>query len=224
MHRRTRTRTTLLLSAGLLAAAPLLTACGSDAHPGAAALVGGERIEVSTLQGQVRDVRAAQAKTPQGAQLVSNTGQLGRAKLHGIIFAKVVERAAQDAGLTVTRKEIQDARAAAAGYEGGEDKVAAKLLGQGYAPDQIDQALRQEILLGKLAAANQADLASPQGQQKVTEVLAKASKALKIDVNPRFGAWNDDQIGLAAYRTPWITQKTKSTDAEAGGQPEQQMQ
>lgn len=215
MHRRTRTRTKLLLSAGLLVAVPLLTACGSDAHPGAAALVGGERIEVSSLQNQVKDVRAAQAKTPQAAQLISNTGQLGRAKLHGMIFARVVERAAADAGLTASRKEIQDARAAAVGYEGGEDKVAAKLLGQGFAPDQIDQALRQEILLSKLAAANRADLASPEGQQKVTAVLVKASKALHIDVNPRFGAWNDEQIGLAAKRTPWITQRTKSAEAEA---------
>jgi hypothetical protein len=215
LHRRTRTRSTLLLSAGLLVAAPLLTACGSDAHPGAAALVGGERIEVSSLQNQVKDVRAAQAKTPQAAQLISNTGQLGRAKLHGMIFARVVERAASDAGLTVSRKEIQDARAAAVRYEEGEDKVEAKLLGQGFAPDQIDQALRQEILLSKLAAANQSDLASPEGQRKVTAVLVKASKALHINVNPRFGAWNDEQIGLAAKRTPWITQKTKSAEAAA---------
>ncbi|MFD3511780.1 SurA N-terminal domain-containing protein [Streptomyces sp. NPDC058657] len=219
MHRRTRTRTTLLLSAGLLVAAPLLTACGNDAHPGAAALVDGERIEVSSLQGQVRDVRDAQAKTPQAAQLISNTGQLGRAKLHSMIFARVVERAAADAGLTASRKEIQDARAAAAGFEGGDDKVAAKLLGQGYAPDQIEQALRQEILLTKLAAANQADLASPEGQQKVTAVLVKASKALKINVNPRYGSWNNEQIGLAAYRTPWITQRTKSVEAEEAREP-----
>jgi hypothetical protein len=215
LHRRTRTRTTLLLSAGLLAAAPLLTACGSDSHPGAAALVNGERIEVSSLQSQVEDVRDAQAKGPQATQAISGTGQMGRAKLHSMIFGRVVERAAQDAGITVSRKEIQEARAAAVAQAQGEEQLKGMLLQRGVAPDQIEQAVRQEILLNKIAAASGADLADPAGQQKVTGVLAEASKALKINVNPRYGSWDDARIGLTEHRTPWITQKTKDSEAQA---------
>ncbi|MBB6435401.1 SurA N-terminal domain-containing protein [Streptomyces candidus] len=223
MHRRTRTRTSLLLSAGLLAAAPLLTACGGEAHPGAAALVDGDRIEVSSLQGQVRDVRNAQAKSPQGDQAISGTGQMGRAKLHSMIFGRVVERAAADAGVTASRKEIQQARDAAVGQAQGADKLEAMLLQRGIAPDQIEQAVRQEILLNKIAVANGANLADPAGQQKVTQILAEASKSLKIDVNPRYGDWDDAKIGLVEHRAPWINQKTKDSEAQAaqdaGAQP-----
>ena len=58
MHR--RRRTALLLTAAIAAAAPLLTACGSDSHPGAAAVVGGQRITVAQLENRVNEVRTAQ--------------------------------------------------------------------------------------------------------------------------------------------------------------------
>lgn len=58
MHR--RRRTSLALMAATLVAAPLLTACGADARPGAAAVVGGERITVAQLEAQVGQVRDAQ--------------------------------------------------------------------------------------------------------------------------------------------------------------------
>lgn len=77
MHR--RRRTALLLSAAI-AAAPLLTACGSDAHPGAAAVVGGQRITVAQLENRVGEVRAAQREAvpddAQYAQVIAKSGTL----------------------------------------------------------------------------------------------------------------------------------------------------
>ncbi|UUN27304.1 SurA N-terminal domain-containing protein [Streptomyces sp. FIT100] len=217
MHR--RRRTALAVSAALVAAAPLLAACGNEAHPGAAAVVGGDRIEVAALQSEVKDVRAAQEASPQSAQLIQNTGQLSRAKLHGMILDRVLEQAAQDAGVTVSRKEVQDARAAAAQQSGSEEQLAAMLLQQrGVAPGQIDVAVREEVLLTKLAQALGADLTTPQGQQKVGAALSAASKALDIDVNPRYGSWDDTKIQLGDYKAPWITQVTKEPEAiQAGG-------
>ncbi|MEV0964646.1 MULTISPECIES: SurA N-terminal domain-containing protein [unclassified Streptomyces] len=207
MHR--RRRTALALSAALVSAVPLLAACGDEARPGAAAVVGGDRIEVSALQAEVRDVRAAQEASPEGAQLIKNTGQLNRAKLHGMIFDRILEHAAADNGVTASRKQVQDARAAAARQSGGEEQLAAMLLQQrGVAPDQIDQAVREEVLLTGLARALGADLGTPEGQQKVGAALTAASKQLAIDVNPRYGTWDDAKIQLGDYEAPWITQVT----------------
>ncbi|MER6999284.1 SurA N-terminal domain-containing protein [Streptomyces sp. NPDC000410] len=216
MHR--RRRTALALSAALVAAAPLLTACGNDAHPGAAAVVGGDRIEIATLQSQVRDVRAAQRESPQSTQLIENTGLLSRAKLHGLILDRVLAHAADDAGVTVSRREIQDARAAAVRQSGGEEQLAAMLLQQrGVSPGQIDEAVREEVLLTKLAKALDADLGTPQGQQKVGAALTTASKDLDIDVNPRYGTWDDQKIQLGDYKAPWITQVSKDPEAVQAG-------
>ncbi|WP_405687274.1 SurA N-terminal domain-containing protein [Streptomyces sp. NBC_00057] len=208
MHR--RRRTALTVSAALLAGAPLLTACGGQAHPGAAALVGGDRIEVSTLQGQVAAVREAQRDSKDASQLIDKSGQLSRAKLHGMIFDRVLDRAAQDAGVTVSRNEIQQMRKAAAAQSGGETQLRTAMLQQSWvAPDQIDAVLREQVQLTKLAQALGADLQQPEGQKAVGDALSKASKALKVDVNPRYGAWDDKQTQLANYKAPWITQVTK---------------
>ncbi|PWS44405.1 hypothetical protein DKT74_11700 [Streptomyces sp. ZEA17I] len=217
MHR--RRRTALAVSAAVLLAAPLLAACGNEAHPGAAAVVGGERIEVSAVQAQAADVRAAQESSPEAAQLVNKSGQLNRAKLHGLIFGRILDKAAEDAGVTVTRKEIQEARTASRAQAGGEEQLRAMMLQQRWvAPEQIDNDMRQEVLLPKLAKALGADLGTPAGQQVVGEALTKASKALDIDVNPRFGAWDDQKMQLGNYQAPWITQVTEFApqDPQAG--------
>ncbi len=215
MHR--RRRTALSVSAALLVAAPFLSACGNEAHPGAAAVVGGGRIEVAALQTQVKDVRQAQQRSPQSAQLIGSTGQLGRAKLYDLIVDKIVQRAADDAGATVSRKEVQRARGEAVEQAGGEEQLAAMYLQQrGVAPDQIDEALRRDVLVGKLAAKIGATN-TPEGQQKVNDAFVAASKALDIDVNPRYGTWDDEKMQLGDYKTPWITQVTKEAAAPEAG-------
>ncbi|MFD5032412.1 SurA N-terminal domain-containing protein [Streptomyces sp. NPDC058220] len=210
MHR--RRRTALSISVALLAAAPLLTACGNDAHPGAAAVVGGERIEVSALQAEVREVRDAQDASPEAAQLIKNTGQLSQAKLNSMIFDRILDRAAADAGVKISRKEIQGTRQQAAAQSGGEKQFAAMLLQQGALSEgQIDAAIRREVLLTKLAQAIGANTTTPQGQQTVLAELTKTSEKLGIDVNPRYGSWDVKQVQLGAAKTPWITQVTRQT-------------
>ncbi|MYZ35753.1 MULTISPECIES: SurA N-terminal domain-containing protein [unclassified Streptomyces] len=214
MHR--RRRTALSVSVALLAAAPLLTACGNDAHPGAAAVVGGHRIEVSTIQAQVRDVRDAQEAAPDGAQLVKNTGQLSQAKLNSLIFDRILQQAADEAGVKISRKEIQTTRQQAAAQSGGEQQFAAMLLQQGaLSAGQIDAAIRREVLLNKLAQALGANTMTPEGQQVVLADLTKTSEKLGIDVNPRYGSWDYKQVRLGESKLPWITQVTRQA-------PEQQ--
>ncbi|MFJ9032695.1 SurA N-terminal domain-containing protein [Streptomyces sp. NPDC102274] len=214
MHR--RRRTALSVSVALLAAAPLLTACGNEAHPGAAAVVGGQRIEVSALQAQVQDVRDAQRGAPESEQLIENTGQLSQAKLNSMIFDRVLEKAAGNTGVTISRKEIQTTRQQAAAQSGGEKQFAAMLLQQGaLSADQIEAAIRREVLLTKLAVALGANTTTPQGQQTVLAELTKTSEQLGIDVNPRYGSWDNKQVRLGDAKTPWITQLTSEA-------PEQQ--
>ncbi|WSA77239.1 SurA N-terminal domain-containing protein [Streptomyces sp. NBC_01799] len=214
MHR--RRRTALVVSAATLVAAPLLSACGNQAHPGAAAVVGGDRIEVSTVQAQVAEVRTAQRESDQSVQLINKSGQLGRAKLHGLIFDRILDKAAADANVTISRKEIQEMRQSAATQSGGEAQLRTTMLQQSWvAPDQIEAVLREQVQLTKLAQALGADLQQPAGQKAVGDALTAASKSLHIDVNPRFGTWDDKQTQLANYKAPWITQVTKPAQQEA---------
>ncbi|MFI1657730.1 SurA N-terminal domain-containing protein [Streptomyces sp. NPDC020472] len=213
MHR----RTALTVSAALLAAAPLLTACGSDAHPGAAAVVGGQRIEVAGLQAQVEDVRDAQAASPQSAQLVAATGDLSRRKLNVMIFDRVVDEVARDNGVTAGRAELQQARDSFVRQAGGEEQLKSVLLQeQGVAPDQIDAFVRRNVLMNKIAQ-KLGVTESPEGQKKLTDVFSAASKKLGIEVNPRYGRWDDAQVRLSDTTAPWLRQISQDPAAVPSG-------
>ncbi|WP_043264660.1 SurA N-terminal domain-containing protein [Streptomyces sp. CT34] len=201
---RRRTALSVSAAAALLAATPLLAACGTDAHPGAAAIVDGKRITVAQLQSRVKDIRAAQAKSPQGEQLVTNTGRLSLATLNGMIFDEVLARAAKDAGVTVTRAEIQRWRTTAEQHSGGAERLKLMWLQQGIAPDEIDAMVRNQLLMDGLARHLGADRNLPQGQQKLAQVLSTTSRAMGVDVNPRFGKWDDQQVILGETKDPWI--------------------
>lgn len=210
---RRRTALSVSATAALLAVAPLLAACGSDAHPGAAAIVDGKRITVSQLQAKVKDVRAAQAESPQGGQMIMNTGRLSLATLNGMIFDEVLARGAKDAGVTVTRRDVQRWRAEAEKQAGGAERLKAMWLQQGVAPDEIDSTVRNQLLLDGVARHLGADRGKPQGQQKLAQALAKTSRSMGIDVNPRFGKWDDHQVILGETKEAWITREPAKQQA-----------
>ncbi|MFC9232810.1 SurA N-terminal domain-containing protein [Streptomyces decoyicus] len=210
---RRRTALSVSATAALLAAAPLLAACGSDAHPGAAAIVDGKRITVSQLQAKVKDVRAAQAESPQGGQMIMNTGRLSLATLNGMIFDEVLARGAKDAGVTVTRRDVQRWRAEAEKQAGGAERLEAMWLQQGVAPNEIDSTVRNQLLLDGVARHLGADRGKPQGQQKLAQALAKTSRSMGIDVNPRFGKWDDHQVILGETKEAWITREPAKQQA-----------
>ncbi|UNO41602.1 SurA N-terminal domain-containing protein [Streptomyces sp. MST-110588] len=208
-----RRRTALsVTAAALLAASPLLTGCGTDAHPGAAAVVDGQRITVGQLQARVKDVRDAQDKAPQGAQLVENSGRLGLSTLNSMIFERILERGAKDAGVKVTERDVQQWRTAAEQRAGGADRLKAMWLQQAVPPGRIDAVVRNQLLLDGLAQRIGADRSQPQGQQQLGESLAKTSRDMGIDVNPRYGKWDDRQVILAETKDPWISKA--STDRQ----------
>ncbi|MFD8808451.1 SurA N-terminal domain-containing protein [Streptomyces sp. NPDC059597] len=203
MHR--RRRSALVLSAAIVAAGPLLTACGSDAHPGAAAVVGGQRITVAQLESRVNEVRAAQrAASPdetQYQQVLASTGSLTRDTLHTMVLDQVLARAARDAGVGVSRREVQKLRSDLQKQAGGAKGLeAAWLQKYGIAPERLDDNLRLQIEAQKLAAKLGTDTTQP----AFWKALSQASKKLHIDLNPRYGTWDATKSSRVDARTPWV--------------------
>ncbi|MER5929671.1 SurA N-terminal domain-containing protein [Streptomyces sp. NPDC002054] len=206
MHR----RTALSVSAALLLAAPLLSACSGEARPGTAAVVGGERITTSALQAQVKDVRDAQQRSANATQLVANSTQLERVKLSKMIQLRVLEKAAATAGITVSTKETEEVQKSRLAQTGGQEKMDEIMLAQRVplAPGQVEDEVRFQLLFAKLS--------DRYGEDKVLEPLAKAAEQLRIEVNPRYGAWDTRQITVGDQKIPWISQKTRPEQPPAG--------
>ncbi|MGW1893180.1 SurA N-terminal domain-containing protein [Streptomyces sp. NPDC002004] len=200
---------TVSAAAVLLAAAPLLTACGGAAHPGAAAVVGGQRITVAQLEGRVDEIRNAQRSAApddqQYAQAIAKSGGLTRTTLQTLVLDRVLHRAAGDAGVTTTPKELQEFRA---GYErqaGGAKALEATWLQQyNVAPGRLDESLRSELEARKLAQRLGADMNTTAGSAVFWKALAQASKKLHVDLNPRYGAWDDEKSRPKDAKTPWL--------------------
>jgi outer membrane murein-binding lipoprotein Lpp len=206
LHR--RRRTALLLSAAIVAA-PLLTACGNDTHPGAAAVVGGQRISVAQLESRVNEVRTAQRAAvkddAQYAQAIAQTGTLTRDTLHGMVLDQVLHRAAEDAGVTVSRREVQQMRAGLEQQAGGAQGLETAWLQQyGIPPQRLDENLRLQLEAQKLAA----ELGTNTNQAPFWNALSKASKALGVDLNPRYGSWDAQKVARVDAKTPWVREIT----------------
>lgn len=202
MHR--RRRTAFLLTAAI-AAAPLLTACGNDAHPGAAAVIGGERITVSQLENRVDEVRAAQrAAVPDEAQYqqaIARTGSLTRDTLHGMVLDRVLEHAAGDAGVRVTDREIQQMRSDLEEQAGGAQALEDAWLQQyGIPPQRLEENLRLQLQAQKLAQQLGTDTSRPDFWQ----ALSEAGKELDIDLNPRYGEWDVEKSSRVDAKVPWV--------------------
>jgi outer membrane murein-binding lipoprotein Lpp len=218
LHR--RRRTALVLSAAIVAAAPLLTGCGGDAHPGAAAVVGDSRITVAELQGRVDEVRSAQRAASkddaQYAQVVASTGTLTRDTLHGLVLDRVLDRAARNAGVKVTRKDTQEMRAALEQQAGGPKALeTAWLSNYGVAPKRLDDSLRTEIEARKLAGELGIDMNTTAGKAAFWKAMSAASKELHVDLNPRYGTWDVQKSSRVDARTPWV----REVSAPASPQP-----
>ncbi|MEV4437933.1 SurA N-terminal domain-containing protein [Streptomyces sp. NPDC049577] len=195
-----RRRTALSVSAAaLLAAAPVLTACGQTPHPGAAAVVGKERITVSELQSQVKDVREAQ-RAAQGEQLAANSARLSQDTLVRLIQYRIIEQAGADSGVSVTRRELQEQRARVERANGGAAAVTGRFLALGIAPDQIDRALSVDLVRAKLD--------NKLGAARTNELLMRTSDALRVDVNPRYGTWDAKRGTATPAREPWLRAAT----------------
>jgi regulator of replication initiation timing len=203
LHR--RRRTALVLTAAIAAAAPLLTACGNEAHPGAAAVVGGQRITVSQLEDRVGEVRAAQRAAVQSdaqyQQVIAGTGTLTRDTLQTMILDRVLHRAAEDAGVTVTRREIQEMRSGLEEQAGGAKQLETTWLQQyGIPPQRLEENLRLQLEAQKLAEKLGTDTNRPE----FWKALSEASKDLNVDLNPRYGTWDVQKSSRADAKTPWV--------------------
>ncbi|WP_431680107.1 SurA N-terminal domain-containing protein [Kitasatospora sp. KL5] len=195
-------------AAGVLLAAAVLSACGgAPVHQGAAAVVGGERIPIAEVQAKVTALRdATAAAAPENAR--PEQAGLVRRTVAELVLDRVIARALADRGLSVSEGEIAEARQADAKMLGGDAALERQLLlRQGVAAADVPVFYRQQIGIRKIAAAAGQDPRTEQGDAVVRKALAEAGTALGVEVNPRYGRWDPEQIALVDATTDWLPRR-----------------
>lgn len=205
---RARFRTAGVSGVAALGAGAMLAAC-SPIQMGAAAIVGDQRITQSTLNTQVANLETAVSKYPPGV-IQLPPAQMSQAVLGWLVRFKIEDRAASNAGITVTAAQAQqgiaaiEAQAQQYASQSGLPTPGAVLLSSGVTPQMINDLGRYQAQEFELAKkANGGRMPSTQAETTaVTATLSKgnclAAKSLNIQVNPKFGRLDYSQYTVVA--------------------------
>ncbi len=186
---------------GLLAAAlaiPVLALTGCNPkEPGAAALVGNTRITEAELASAVEAVLRAQDRPVDAADSELTVTTLSR-----MVIVELVEQASAEAGIAITRGEIDSALADYVAQAGGQQEVEQIFIDQGIAPSQIESIVVLNLraqALGRVLLPN----ADPQAQgAELARNLGQFSIEQGTTVSPRYGTWNPVALQVGPLESP----------------------
>jgi hypothetical protein len=197
-----RGRRAAVLAAGLGACA-LLAAC-SPVQAGAAAIVGDQRITVSSLDTQVSNLQTA-AK-PYGTSLQITTAEMPAAVLSWMIRFQVMDEVAAANGIDVTDSQAQ------AGYnslssvasQNGFTGTGELLIANGVPPQMFGQVGRweaqQDAFARKQNGGKEPTTTAEQNAftTAINKAQCEAGKSLNIKVSPQFGRVDYTQFSVVA--------------------------
>jgi hypothetical protein len=172
-----------------------LTGCNAD-QVGAAAIIGGRPISVEELQAATQDYLELVPNAPQG--------EAQARILDSMIRSEVIAAAARAGGVSASAGEAAAVRDRAIAEFGSRTRLVRTLAqgenGQVIPPGHIDRLARdivlQDKLLQKLARGRDAN--SPEVGDEARKAFAAAARSLDIEISPRYGTWNADQLALSA--------------------------
>lgn len=181
---------TLVGAAAIMAA--VLSGCGS-ASPGAAAVVGADRISEGELTERVEQVLRAQGRPVDSASEALVVTTLDR-----LITTSLVEQLAEESGVEVTQGELDATLANYAEATGGQEAFEELLIQQDLAPESIEDLFRVNILAQKLGVELD-PTGSPETQSSaVLAAVAQFSEEIGTSVSPRYGTWDGASLTVGA--------------------------
>ncbi|MFC9976896.1 hypothetical protein ACFVH6_38950 [Spirillospora sp. NPDC127200] len=198
------------------AAAAALTACGGAAEPGAAAIIGDDRISVSSLNTAVTDwekefradpvanqMRDSASDPEQGDQSESDV----RNALAALVNFRIAAEAAKGAGVTVTGGQTDQVMSVLNQQGGASSHTLASGLPKRYTQDFARYLATRELILRRLGAGaatpagQQADAqATAQIRERWNTLLVRTSERMKIKINPRYGSFDPKQVEIAPVK------------------------
>jgi hypothetical protein len=195
-------RTSIKVTAGILAVLGGLTACGT-VRMGQAAITGDQGISTATLTNEVNNLEAAYRASNGAVQLQFPLSQAPRQVLSWLVRFRIREQMAVRNGVTVTRADSQRARAAIeAQAQQSHVSLANLAVANGLPPDLLLELGRyQAIQAALLRKLDGGTLPTQQSalqalSQQLNAIQCHAAKSLAIKVNPQFGRLDYGQLSI----------------------------
>jgi hypothetical protein len=203
-------RTQVFVATGAAVLATLALSACNPAQAGSAAVISDERITVSSLQDTTEDLLSAG-----GSDQPKGTAQ--RDTLVRMIRSRVYAEAAAAEGVTVTDRDVQVRKADLAAQVGGADQLQKELVTQfNIAPSYEDQFLRDIVTaekLGEKLVPGDPSVVQQQRNDELNKLLIETGKGMDIEVNPRFGTWNEDNLQIKGQTSGGLSQTVQELQA-----------
>ena len=195
-------RTSITVTAGMLAGLAVLTACG-PVRMGQAAITSDQGISTSTLTNEVSNLKAAYNASHGSIQLQFPLSQAPQQVLSWLVRFRIREQMAIRNGITVTPAESQRASAAIAAQARQSNVTLSQLaVANGLPPDllpelgryqAIESALVRKLDGGRLPTSQTGLNAL---SQQLNTIQCRAASSLAIKVNPQFGRMDYSQLSV----------------------------
>ena len=178
-----------ILTALALISALTLTACG---QVDTAASFGDTKITQAQAQSIVDEILAEREKTDTSQMQLETGNALNRSQLRFSIITSVFDEIAKELKIKVSSTEIENTRTGILEQIGGEEQLQMNLVAAQIAPSNFERYMRATVLSNKLAGAlSMAGVAEADVQTKISELVQKKAKQMKVTVNPRYGVWDE---------------------------------
>lgn len=166
-----------------------LTGCGKV---DTAASIGEITITQAQAQSKIDELLVERAKIDTGETQLTTGNALNRSQLRFTIITIVFDEIAKELKLTVSATELERTRTGIYEQIGGEAELSKSLVAAQIAPSNFERYLRTTIISNKLQGAlAMSGVAEADIQAKISELLQKKAKQMKVTVNPRYGVWDD---------------------------------
>jgi 2C-methyl-D-erythritol 2,4-cyclodiphosphate synthase len=178
-----------ILTALALVSALTLTACG---QVDTAASFGDTKITQAQAQAVIDEILAERDKTDITQMQLETGNALNRSQLRFAIITSVFDEIAKELKIKASSTEIENTRTGILEQIGGEEQLQMNLVAAQIAPSNFERYMRATVLSNKLAGAlSMAGVAEADVQSKISELVQKKAKEMKVSVNPRYGRWDE---------------------------------
>ena len=166
-----------------------LTGCGKA---DTAASIGEITITQAQAQSKINELLAERAKIDTADTQLETGNALNRSQLRFTIITTVFDEIAKELKIAVSATEVEKTRTGIYEQIGGESELSKSLVAAQIAPSNFERYLRATIISNKLQGAlAMAGVAEADVQTKISELLQKKAKQMKVTVNPRYGVWDN---------------------------------
>jgi hypothetical protein len=184
-----RTRILRLSSLGLVAVAALATTSACTSRAGAAAVVGNDRIEISTLKGMTE-----RGTNTDALQTFGNAAALQRRELTLLVRRDLIASLASQMNITVSQQQVGRVAQNFANQAGGQKAFEQQAAQSGVGARDLPKILRDEALGQAITAKLSSDPTN--GDALYAQALQKEAKRIGVHISPRFGELDQSTVAV----------------------------